>query len=324
MALYKNTTAQVKTNDGQSDPFDITAGVLQGDTLAPFIFVIIVDYIIRMAEQEVGEQKGFTIHRRQSSRRPASYLTDLAFADDIALLSDNTEDGQLLLNSVEHFALSVGLRINRKKTEYMLVGLKEPRPDNQLSISEGKIEKAEDFKYLGGWVKSSEKDVNVRIALAFDAINKLKNVWTSSCSAEVKMKIFKTIVQSILLYNSETWTLTKKLASRLDGCYTRLIRRVKNIKYDQHITNETLYQDIPKISCTIRKRRLQFLGHCIRSNQPVSQLAVWEADGPMRVGQGNRLTYIKQIKRDLPQLDLKDIVAMAANRNTWKELVTNL
>ena len=40
-------------------------------------------------------------------------LTDLNFADDIALLSDNMADAQQLLAAVEHWALAVGLKINK-------------------------------------------------------------------------------------------------------------------------------------------------------------------------------------------------------------------
>jgi len=41
---YTDTKAKVISPDGVTDVFDITAGVLQGDTLAPFLFVIVLDY----------------------------------------------------------------------------------------------------------------------------------------------------------------------------------------------------------------------------------------------------------------------------------------
>ena len=40
MMLYKNTTVKVRSPDGDTDYFDIVAGVLQGDTLAPYLFII--------------------------------------------------------------------------------------------------------------------------------------------------------------------------------------------------------------------------------------------------------------------------------------------
>ena len=38
--LYKDIEAQVITPDGDTEFFEILAGVLQGDTLAPFLFII--------------------------------------------------------------------------------------------------------------------------------------------------------------------------------------------------------------------------------------------------------------------------------------------
>ena len=70
----------------------VTAGVLQGDTLAPYIFVLVIDYVMRRAVHDADEECGFQIPRRHSRRHPAKYLTDLDFADDIALLSTTMRD----------------------------------------------------------------------------------------------------------------------------------------------------------------------------------------------------------------------------------------
>ena len=42
IALYTNTKAKVISPDGETDLFEIKMGVLQGDTLAPFLFVIVL------------------------------------------------------------------------------------------------------------------------------------------------------------------------------------------------------------------------------------------------------------------------------------------
>ena len=45
--LYKNTKVKVRSLDGDIDYFNIVAGVLQGDTLAPYLFIIRRDYVLR-------------------------------------------------------------------------------------------------------------------------------------------------------------------------------------------------------------------------------------------------------------------------------------
>ena len=48
-AMYTSTKAKVVSPDGDTDLFDIHAGVLQGDTLAPFFFIVVLDYVLRIS-----------------------------------------------------------------------------------------------------------------------------------------------------------------------------------------------------------------------------------------------------------------------------------
>jgi len=61
--------------DGETDVFDITAGVLQGDTLAPFLFIIVRDYALRKAIDGREEELGLQTKQRRSRRCPATYIT---------------------------------------------------------------------------------------------------------------------------------------------------------------------------------------------------------------------------------------------------------
>ncbi len=47
MILYRNTKVKVRSPDGDTEYFDIVAGVLQGDTLALYLFIICLDYMLR-------------------------------------------------------------------------------------------------------------------------------------------------------------------------------------------------------------------------------------------------------------------------------------
>ena len=47
--VHADTCANVITPDGETKEFQISKGVLQGDTLAPFLLVIMLDYAMRMA-----------------------------------------------------------------------------------------------------------------------------------------------------------------------------------------------------------------------------------------------------------------------------------
>jgi hypothetical protein len=63
---YMDTRASVLSLDGETNEFDITARVLQRDTLTLYLFVIAIDYLMRMATAGREEELGFTITKRKS------------------------------------------------------------------------------------------------------------------------------------------------------------------------------------------------------------------------------------------------------------------
>ena len=80
-----------------------------------------------------------------------------------------------------------------------------------------RLEVVKNFKYLGSWMESSEKDFEVRKALAWSSCHKLKKMWSSTLSRKTKVRLFKATVESALLYGSETWTITRAMENRIDG-----------------------------------------------------------------------------------------------------------
>jgi hypothetical protein len=78
--------------------------------------------------------------------------------------------------------------------------------------------------------------------------NKLEKIWKSKLDRTIKIKFFRACVESILMYGSETWTVTKALEERINGCYTQLLRRVMDISWWDHQTNKKVYSDIPPVS----------------------------------------------------------------------------
>ena len=66
--LYENTRAKVITPDGETDYSEVKAGVLQGDKLAPYLFAIILDYVMRNTYNGREKDLGFKLHRQRSRR----------------------------------------------------------------------------------------------------------------------------------------------------------------------------------------------------------------------------------------------------------------
>ena len=127
---------------------------MQGDTLAPFLFVTVLDFALRRAIKGKEEELGLTIKKRQSSRVGALRLCDLDFADDIVLMSDTVQQAQQLLLNVEKECKGVGLMPNSGKTKSMFINLEYEQLKNEKgdAILQALTEKGEqDFLYLGSW-----------------------------------------------------------------------------------------------------------------------------------------------------------------------------
>ncbi len=92
--MHENTRAKVISPDCETDFFEIKAGVLQGDTLAPYLFAIVLDYVMRKTFAGRDTELGFTLHKQRSRRNPAVTFTDMDFADDLALLMEEMEHAQ--------------------------------------------------------------------------------------------------------------------------------------------------------------------------------------------------------------------------------------
>ena len=78
-------------------------------------------------------------------------------------------------------------------------------------------------------MQSSEKDFNIRKALAWSAANNMKKLWKSSIIDSLKVRIFMATIETIYTYGAETWTTTKTMNKRIDGCYNTLLRMALNI-----------------------------------------------------------------------------------------------
>ena len=138
------------------------------------------------------------------------------------------------------------------------------------------IKVVDDFKYLGAWMKSTEKDFIIRKALAWAACHKLDKIWASNLSRNIKVRLFIATVETVLLYGSDTWTINKTLQKKLDGCYTKMLRKALNVSWKQHMTTKELYRELPPVSMKVKQRRLRLAGHCVRHNEEVaSRLVLW-------------------------------------------------
>ena len=130
------------------------------------------------------------------------------------------------------------------------------------------------------------------------------------------------MIQPILLYGCETWTLSVRQQKRLDGTYTRLLMRAKNMSWKTHPTLEQIYGDLPRVSQIVKAGRVQFAVHCFRvSNEVDSPFILWK---PKPIGRKSReLTYPDVIARD-SGLRFEDLGVAMQDRDIWRGIVSSI
>ena len=90
--LYRDKQATVRTEKGETEPFNIGKGVKQGGILSPMLFNLYAERIMREVGLEEADE-GIRIGGRK--------INNLRYADDITLLAGNEEGMKELIERVK-------------------------------------------------------------------------------------------------------------------------------------------------------------------------------------------------------------------------------
>ena len=217
----------MSVNNQHSADFSVDTGVRQGAIASPVLFNFAIDWVMRQvvdSSSSSGRKVGISTGDK--------LITDLDYADDIALLADNETDLQFFVDQVVLFGAMLGLKINPDKTKMMAVNTPGiPK----VTVQGVDVEVVESFHYLGSLISiynSCEADVLFRTCLAQGSFQQLYPHLFSrdDVSVSTKMRVYLASVRTILLYGCESWTVTSSLSSTLDSCEMGFLRRLLSIR----------------------------------------------------------------------------------------------
>nr|VZI19895.1 unnamed protein product [Spirometra erinaceieuropaei] len=226
-------------------PFGIRSGVLQSRILSPILFNYVIDWILGKALREGGGVEFAPGHR----------LTDLDYAEDIALLASSFGD----LKSM----------ISREKASLWIDGC-------QLEV--------DSFKYLGARLLSngqSKDDIVCRIDAACWVFSSLRKcLWIRrDLSIATKIRVYRASVRSVLLYGCECWALRVEDERKLEVFDHHCLSTILRVKFTDFVSNETVRvrcDNIARITQAIQERRLKWFRHVLR--RPPQELSVTALD----------------------------------------------
>ena len=127
---------------------------------------------------------------------------------------------------------------------YLLIDMKYYIKQDEITVWRliiSSIQRVEEFKYLGTTLRnqsSIQEEIKSRLKLGNACYYSMQNLLSSSLlSKNLKIKIYRTIILSVVLYGCETWSLTLREERRLRVFENRVLRRVFGSKRDE-ITGE--------------------------------------------------------------------------------------
>ena len=237
-------------------------------------------------------------------------LTDLDFADDIALVDDAWVGMRELTKRIETEAGTVGLCINAEKTKIMVVG---DMAETESIMAGGKqVEVVEEFCYIGSMISrkgDSERDIKIRIGKANAIFGRLNNIWKSkTLNTKIKIRLYESLVMSTLLYAAETWPMTVADMKRLEAAHHRWQRKILGVSWRDMVRNEEIRQrtGLERLEDILSKRRLRWFGHVQRMDDGriTKQALNWSPKDGRRKRGRPRKNWRKTVMEDLQKIEM--------------------
>lgn len=126
--IYTNATTTLQIGSQRSEPIPLQRGVRQGDPLSPVLFNLVIDQVVRIID---SLNLGVCMGNRK--------LAALAYADDIILCSESSEELITLTHAATEALSSLGLAINWSKSF-------------SFGTTLNGLPSRSSFKYLGSWI----------------------------------------------------------------------------------------------------------------------------------------------------------------------------
>ena len=141
----------------------------------------------------------------------------VTYADDTALVENNEENLQKMMQTYKRFLRRKGLDLNTEKSkimEFRKAGGRRKNPKFQWEPGK-EIEKVKEFNYLGYVLKSDNSDEEQIRYLEEKGRAKTEVVWSFGerkfeKSWKRRMRLFDALVQSAMMYEAEIWALEKR------------------------------------------------------------------------------------------------------------------
>ena len=113
----------------------------------------------------------------------------------------------------------------------------------------------------------SYPEIHRRLGIAGSMMAQLDNVWRQQrLRLSTKLRIYTALVQSVVLYGSETWTLCKVDSDRIQSFHMQALCRILGIRWYDKVSNAVFSErtKLPDLTSLIADRSHSLFGHICR------------------------------------------------------------
>ncbi len=270
MDLHTHHSAVIRS-EVDSAPVGTSVGFKQGCVLAPPLFYVCLDSVIRQLLPQL-QQLGVTIcykidgqlmHCKKPTEEVLMWI--LMYANDISLACDTAEKLRVAVTTMDATFLRWGLTISTKKTKVLVVSRNAAAQaaDSVIMLRGDQVEVVFQFKYLGSTFNSDctlDAEITHRVTAANSSFQQLRrvNVWSSrALTLFVKMQFFQCIVMSVLLHSGETWAVVKQHISPLAVFQMNCLRRICGVSLRDHVCGHTKQVQHPVCGVSAARQKTQ-------------------------------------------------------------------
>ena len=203
--IYSNDIACIKIAESITPTFITNQGVKQGCVLSPTLFNIFLADFQALVE---------TTACNPVQVKEGSIMGCLIWADDLLLLSKSKSGMDNMLSALKLFSVKNGMTLNVKKTKMMTFNKGGRHIRETFFCGDDRIETTRQYKYLGflvtpsGEINTGLKDLRDRALRALHKLKKKMGI-TFRKQPTTTIKLFKSLIEPILLYASDFWGILK-------------------------------------------------------------------------------------------------------------------
>lgn len=318
-ATLTHTLSCVKLSGCLTEYFEIKNGVRQGDALACLLFNLALEWAVRNS----GINTRGTIFTK--------IVQLLAYADDIVIIARTKKALLEAFTALKNSTEMVHLIINEEKTKYLPV-TKTPVCYKYLETENFKFEVVDNFTYLGSNINTLNDmgtELKRRILAANRCLHGLRKFLKSNLiKSHTKIMLYKTIIRPVLIYGSETWTLTKTQAEKLAIFERKVLRKIFGAVNEKGVWRQRynfelykLFKDSDIIKF-IKIGRLRYAGHICRMDPSSLTYRIFNHKpiGTRKRGRP-KLRWTDCVEEDLKILGVKNWKTTAMRRSEWGKVL---